>query len=126
MNICSEKCFGYEGYDGSCCTIQTRDYIIGPHRDAADFLQRLAMRLGREVQADEVFMGFEEGRDLFPDRSNWQSPESYPALRVEMHSPRRQCIFYNLTLKQCTVYDIRPQICRDYFCAYFRSVAPGG
>lgn len=118
MNICSEKCFGSEGYDGSCCSIETRNFIIGPHRDAEEFLQRLAVKLGRSIPKEEVFFSFEEGRNLFPDKSNWQRPESYPALRVEMSNQRHQCIFYNLTLKQCTVYDIRLQTCRDYRCDY--------
>lgn len=123
MNICSEKCFGRDGQDGCCCTLESRDFIIGPHKDAQEFVSRLSKKLGRSIWWDEVFISFEEGRRLFPDKPNWQLPESYPALRVQPNSPRRPCVFYNETLKQCTVYEIRPASCRSYVCDF---LAQGG
>lgn len=118
MNICSEKCFGSDGYDGSCCKIESRDFIIGPHKDAAEFLDRLARKVGRQIPHQEVFIDFEEGRNLFPNKGNWQNPACFPAFRLQMHHPKYPCIFYNETLKQCTVYDIRPQTCRDFVCDF--------
>lgn len=123
MNICSEKCFGSDGYDGSCCKIESRDYIIGPHKDAQEFLDKLALKLKRKIPAEEVFITYQEGRKLFPEKLNWQKPEAFPALRLQMHHPKYPCIFYNDTLKQCTVYDIRPQICCDYVCDFLAQSA---
>ena len=40
-NICSNKCYGIPGHHGSCCTIEDRDFIIGPHSDAEEFVTKL-------------------------------------------------------------------------------------
>lgn len=117
-NICSEKCFGIENNDGSCCSIEDRDFIIGPHNDTEKFITNLSIKLGREVKHSEVFIDYEEGSKLFPTRMNWQLAGNYPALRVNLHHPKKHCIFYNPTLKYCTVYDIRPKTCEDYECWY--------
>ncbi len=46
-NICSNKCYGVEGYHGSCCSIEERNYIIGPHHDTEEFIKNLSEKLGR-------------------------------------------------------------------------------
>ena len=66
--ICSNICWGQKGYDGSCCQIEDRDYIIGPHDDVQPFLNRLSKKFGREVKFKEVFYTFEEGYRLFPTK----------------------------------------------------------
>jgi Fe-S-cluster containining protein len=115
-NICSEKCFGLPGYHGSCCTIENRDYIIGPHYDTQEFVDNLSKKLSREINYNEVFVDYEEGKTLFPNKSTWQNPNSYPAFRVDFYNPRLPCIFYNTKIKSCTMYDIRPKTCREYEC----------
>jgi len=117
-NICSHNCYGRKDHDGSCCHLEDRDYIIGPHTDPEDFLERLSDRFSRKVKFEEVFYTFEEGSKLFPERSCWQSPNSFPALRVDIEKERKPCIFYNSTLRSCSIYDIRPQICRKYYCQF--------
>ena len=113
-NICSNKCYGVEGYHGSCCSIEERNYIIGPHHDTEEFIKNLSEKLGREVNEDDVFIKFEEGSRMFPNKSAWQNPDSYPAFRVDFYNPKLPCIFYNTKLKFCTIYDVRPKTCRDY------------
>jgi len=117
-NICSNKCYGGEGYHGSCCSIEERNYIIGPHHDTEEFIKNLSEKLGREVNEDDVFIKFEEGSRMFPNKSAWQNPDSYPAFRVDFYNPKLPCIFYNTKLKFCTIYDVRPKTCRDYECEY--------
>ena len=117
-NICSHNCFGRKDYDGSCCHIEDRDYIIGPHTDPEEFLERLSDRFNRKVKFEEIFYSFEEGSRLFPERSSWQNPNSYPALKIDIEKERKPCIFYNSTLRSCSIYDIRPQICRKYYCQF--------
>ena len=114
-NICSHNCYGQKDHDGSCCHLEDRDYIIGPHTDPEDFLERLSDRFSRQVK-------FEEGSKLFPERSCWQSPNSFPALKVDLEKERKPCIFYNSTLRSCSIYDIRPQICRKYYCQFLFDV----
>ena len=117
-NICSNKCYGVEGYHGSCCSIEERNYIIGPHHDTEEFIKTLSEKLGREVIKEDVFINYEEGSRLFPNKSSWQNPDSYPAFRVDFYNPKLPCIFYNTKLKFCTIYDVRPKTCRDYECEY--------
>ena len=71
---------------------------------------------------EEIFYSFEEGSRLFPERSSWQNPNSYPALKIDIEKERKPCIFYNSTLRSCSIYDIRPQICRKYYCQFLFDV----
>ena len=57
-NICSNKCFGIPGYHGSCCSLEDRDYIIGPHPDSEEFIKNLSEKLGREIEHREVFVDY--------------------------------------------------------------------
>lgn len=117
-NICSNKCFGIPEHHGSCCTIEDRDYIIGPHPDSNELIDILSDKLGREIEWGEVFVGYEEGKNMFPNKPTWQNKDSYPAFRVDFYNPRLPCIFYNTKIKSCGIYDIRPKTCRDYECEY--------
>jgi Fe-S-cluster containining protein len=117
-NICSNKCYGMPGHHGSCCTLEDRDFIIGPHPDAEEFIERLSDKLGREIDYREVFVDYEEGKSLFPNKSTWQNPGSYPAFRVDFYNPRLPCIFYNTKVRACSMYDIRPTTCQEYECEY--------
>jgi Fe-S-cluster containining protein len=117
---CTHNCMGYRGNAGGCCTLADRDFIIGPVRDADAFLADLRHVLNREVSHEEVFIDFEEGRAMFPERPSWQEPANYPALRVRPDVEWIPCQFYDMTKGACTVYDIRPAMCRDYFCDYLR------
>lgn len=119
-NICSTKCFGRENYDGSCCQIEDRDWIMGPIRDYEVFLDNLSSKLNRKIEFAEVFYDFEEGSKTFPERDVWQNPQNFPALRVDTEKSRKPCVFYNSTTKSCTVYDIRPETCRNYHCQYLK------
>ena len=117
-NICSNNCYGITDYHGSCCSIENRDYIIGPHPDTEEFIKNLSSKLGREIYEEDVFIGYEEGKELFPNKTSWQNPNSYPAFRVDFFNPKLPCIFYNTKIRACSIYDIRPQTCREYECEY--------
>lgn len=121
-NICSNKCYGIDGYAGSCCTIEDRDYIIGPHADTDEFIQRLKEKTGLDINKEDVFIEYEEGKRMFPEKPSWQNPQSYPALRIDLYHPKKPCVFYNTRFKFCTVYDIRPKTCENYECDYLKSV----
>ena len=113
---------GVPGNAGGCCTLDDRDFIPGPVRDADAFLADLARLLHREVTRQEVFIDFEEGRALFPERSTWQESANYPALRVRPDVDWIPCRFYEPTTGACTVYDIRPAMCRDFLCDHLKDV----
>jgi Fe-S-cluster containining protein len=119
---CSSKCMGIEGNSGGCCTMGERDFIIGPIDDADAFVERLSLSTGKTVSRSDVFIEYAEGKDLFPFRANWQNESYYPALRVNMDSPRLPCNFYDESGGQCNVYDVRPNICRTYQCDHLKNV----
>jgi Fe-S-cluster containining protein len=123
MNHCSEKCLGFKDNHGGCCQLDDRDFIIGPVLDANDFLQRVKSKFnGVPVEWKDVFIDYEEGSKMFPERSNYQNPAHYPALRVDNNHVRKPCIFYNSTLKCCGVYEIRPNMCKEFFCPYLKNI----
>jgi Fe-S-cluster containining protein len=121
-NVCSNKCWGIEGYDGSCCTVEDRDWIIGANYDAHEFIEKLSEKLGEKVNYNDIFIEYEEGRKLFPDKPSWQLESSYPAFRVKLDHKKLPCIFYDTDEKQCTVYDIRPETCSSFECNYYSVV----
>ena len=112
---------GFENNHGGCCTVDERDFIIGPHTDTSNFLEKLSLKLGRSIKKEDVFLDFDEGSKLFPEKINWQNPNNFPALRVDTQNSRRPCIFYNLYTRSCMVYEIRPKTCREFECHYLSS-----
>ena len=79
------------------------------------FLERLR-ESGRDAERSNVFIEYEEGRRLFPDRPCWQEPKNYPALRVSAEEAAVPCIYYDTSNARCSVYEIRPDVCRRYMC----------
>ena len=121
-NVCSNKCWGIEGYDGSCCTVEDRDWIIGPHYDSYEFIEKLSEKLGEKINYNDIFIEYEEGKELFPDKPSWQVKSAYPAFRVKLDHKKLPCMFYDTDEKQCTVYDIRPETCSSFECNYYSVV----
>ena len=91
--ICSKKCCGIDFYHGGCCSIENRDYIIGPIKDFNIFLEKLSLKIGRQVSKKEVFIDYEEGKNMFPNKPVWQNKENYPAFRVDLTDSNKYCIF---------------------------------
>lgn len=108
---CRYNCFGNSGYHGSCCRVEDRDYILGPCPDTQEMTETLNLRY------EDMYMDFEEGSKLYPDKPSWQNPENYPTLRVDSGG---NCIFYHSLLRKCVIYEERPFNCRNYFCSYLK------
>jgi Fe-S-cluster containining protein len=87
-------------------------------RDGDVFVAKLSQHFGRPVARSEVLIDFEEGRRMFPERSMWQNPAHYPALRSVAEAPYA-CQFYAED-RGCTVHELRPQLCRDYECDWLK------
>ena len=122
LHTCTRNCFGIADYAASCCKLENRDFIQGPVTDADDVLRRLSERFGRDVPFDEVFVRFEEGASMFPERSTWQDPACYPAIRPVIDaSATYRCPFLGAD-DRCGVYEDRPDLCREYRCDHLQSV----
>lgn len=119
---CSRICYGIKGQAGICCTIGERDYIIGPITDTERFLKDLSDKLGEDVKFEDVFMEYEEGSKMFPDKNHWQNPKNYPCMRVLPDKDRGYpCQLLSLDMK-CTVHSIKPDVCRTYLCDYLKNI----
>lgn len=121
MHTCMRRCFGRVGNAAGCCRIGERDFIIGPVPDVHALLERLQGHLGRAVAFDEVFIGFEEGRAMHPDKPSWQRPECYPALRVRADTGDLRCVFLGDD-DLCTIHTIRSQTCANFFCDHLKAL----
>ena len=84
-----------------------------------ELFEKLSEKLGEKVKHEDIFIEFEEGKELFPDKPTWQLESSYPAFRVKLDHKKLPCIFYDTEEKQCMVYDIRPETCSSYECNYY-------
>jgi hypothetical protein len=117
---CSRKCFGTLGQSGICCTIGERDYIIGPITDTERFLTDLSAKLGEKIKFEDVFVEYEEGHKMFPEKSCWQERKNYPAMRVIPDKGRGfPCQLLSLDMK-CMVHSIKPEVCAEYLCDYLK------
>ena len=121
MNYCQKNCYGVPNYGGSCCTVSNRDWIIGPISDTEETLERVRKLFpGLEVNRSDLFISFDEGSKLFPEKETWQNPDHYPCMRVNTNSNEMPCIFFNEVLKCCQIYDDRPKTCSNYKCDHLR------
>lgn len=121
--VCQKHCYGHHGNHGGCCTIADRDFIMGPVSDTERVLIDLHKRMpGVLIGYSDVFIDYEEGHKLFPDKLAWQNPDAYPAMRPDVKHPSLSCLFYNNTLGVCGIYDIRPNMCREFKCDYLKGL----
>lgn len=120
-DTCSSNCLGVSGNCGSCCH-SDRNWILGPIEDYKKFLDDLSDKVGRKVEFSEVFYDFKEGSRVFPHYESWQNPDHYPAFRVDVEKAKKPCVMYNSAIKSCSVYEIRPETCRNYFCDFLKNL----
>ena len=123
MNHCQKKCMGHDGNHGGCCTVSTRDFIIGPIPDHQEVLVKVQNQFpGVDITWDDLFIAFDEGKQMYPDKLNWQKPTNYPCMRVDTQNESIPCIFYNLHLKCCEIYNSKSITCSSYKCDYLKSL----
>ena len=115
---CSTTCSGIEGAHGECCNTKNKDLIVGPVPDAHEVIERLQARFPG-ITYEDAFMDFEEGRNLFPEKSHAQKEENYPAYRLNSDE---RCVFYKD--KGCSIQQEKSFVCKQYVCEYLRKLSP--
>ncbi len=121
LHSCTRNCMGVENNAVGCCTLYDRDYIIGPIPDSNKLLERYRETVNPEATHEELFVDFEEGKTLFPERESWQTPKNFPAIRVDMESTSHRCQYLgddNL----CTIHEIRSETCRKFSCGHVKDL----
>lgn len=123
MNHCQKKCCGEDMQDGACCKSQNGEWMIGPIPDDIEVLGRVRRQFkGIEIKWKDIFIDYNEGKHLFPDRPSWQKPENYPVMRIRLDIKDRPCVFYNDHIKCCQIYKSKSVTCSNYKCDYLKQL----
>lgn len=123
MNHCQKKCWGNDGEHGGCCKSYNGEWMIGPIPDHIEVLGRVRRQFkGIEIKWKDIFIDYEEGKNLFPDKPSWQIPKNYPAMRIQLNVQDRPCIFYNNDIKSCQIYKAKSITCSNYKCDYLKQL----
>lgn len=125
---CVGNCCGVEGLKSACCSLDTEDleHILGPIpedwiKETVKFLNK---KTGFKYTRHDLVIDHEEGKligeKFFNNHRAFQSKESYPMLRIKANGIRFSCNFMNVQTGLCTIYPVRPEMCKNYYCQYVR------
>lgn len=125
---CLGNCCGVEDLKAGCCQMDPDDmeHVLGPVdepwiKKAIKWFRTKGMNVTRH----DIVIDFEEGkligRTFFHDHQVFKDPSSYPILRIQASGLRFACKFLNVHNGMCTIYENRPDMCRDYLCEYVKS-----
>lgn len=131
-DTCLGNCCGVKGVKGACCQMDPYDleHVLGPidktgkerwvEKTVAWFRSK-----GLEYSRSDLVIDYEEGKiigdNLFAQSNNsnvFQQESAYPIMRFQVLGPRYACKFMNPKTYKCTIYEMRPDMCRTYYCQY--------
>lgn len=135
---CLSNCCGVEGLNSACCRLDPDDleHVLGPLEGKqrgiknpdehwVENIVRWFNKNGVKYKRSDIVIDFEEGKEIgakfFNDHEIFRRKESYPMLRFQVDGPRFSCKFLNNTTGKCTIYHMRPQMCRNYSCTFLTS-----
>lgn len=128
LNTCLGNCCGVEGLKGGCCHLDPIDleHVLGPlDEDWIRDIIKWFKHKGISCNRSDIVIDYEEGKylgqTLFKDAPNnqiFQEKQSYPFLRFQVLGPRYVCKFMNPQTYKCQIYEVRPNMCRTYYCQY--------
>lgn len=125
---CLGNCCGYEGLSAGCCQLDLEDleHVLG-YVEESD-IERLLKHLKKStpgIKREDVVIDMEEGillgKQFFNDHPVFKDKDSYPMLRLQLFGSRFVCKFLSLETFKCTVYNHRPDMCREYHCEWLKS-----
>jgi Fe-S-cluster containining protein len=127
-NTCLGNCCGHEGLRAGCCNLDPNDleHVLGPIdeewiKKTVKWFKTKGINIGRH----DLVIDFEEGKligsTFFDSHPVFDSPDSYPMLRIQANGVRFACKFLNVSNGMCTIYEQRPDMCRDYLCSYVKA-----
>lgn len=127
---CVGTCCGVEGLKAACCQLDPDDieHVLGPVNE--EWIQktiRWFKKKGINVTRHDIVIDYEEGKLIGqahfrgPGSAVFQQPDSYPILRIQASGVRFACKFLNVSNGMCTIYEQRPDMCKDYYCGYVKA-----
>lgn len=128
METCLGNCCGVPGLKGGCCHLDPVDleHVLGPVDEEwiAETIKWFKKK-GIPCNRTDIVIDYEEGKILgetiFKDAPNnriFQEKQAYPFLRFQVLGPRYVCKFMNPQTYKCQIYEVRPNMCRTYYCQY--------
>ena len=110
-----EQCQGLKGNNGDCCHIRDKNWIIGKVKDDKELLARVQKEYDKNLTWNDLFIDYEEGSKMFPNKSDWQNEDLYPAMRVRPELEGSPCVFFD---NGCKIHDIKSDVCKEYKCQW--------
>ena len=110
-----EQCQGLKGNNGDCCHIRDKDWIIGKVKDDKELLARVQKEHDKNLTWNDLFIDYEEGSKMFPDKHDWQNKDLYPAMRVSPELEGSPCVFFD---NGCKIHEIKSDVCKEYKCEW--------
>ncbi len=124
-HTCLSNCNGHVGLQSSCCKLDPNDleHVLGPISE--QWIERTLKwfnKKGLPYTRHDIVIDFEEGKllgeALFNDHPVFAKEDTYPILRIQTNGQRYACKFLNINNGKCTIYPIRPEMCKNYYCQY--------
>ena len=110
-----EQCQGLKGNNGDCCHIRDKNWIIGKVKDDKELLARVQKEYDKNLTWNDLFIDYEEGSKMFPDKPDWQNKNLYPAMRVRPELEGSPCVFFD---NGCKIHEIKSDVCKEYKCQW--------
>lgn len=128
MDTCLSNCCGVSGLKSGCCNLDPDDleHILGPVKEdwIKEVMRFFTKKTGLKYTRHDFVIDFEEGKKIgdkfFKSHEVFMSEASYPMLRFKVNGLRFSCNFLNVQTGMCTIYPIRPDMCKNYYCQYLK------
>jgi len=126
---CLGNCSGVEGLKSGCCKLNPDDieHVLGPCDEKwikttkEDLYKKFGVRYSRE----DIVIDYEEGKKIgekyFNNHPVFKNRDAYPILRMQLAGTNFACKFLNLLSGKCSIYELRPEFCRGYYCNYIKA-----
>lgn len=128
LKTCVGNCCNVPGLKAGCCSLDPDDieHVLGGLDEEwiSDMIQWLTKR-GVPTRRSDIVIDYEEGvligEKFFNSHDVFKSKESYPMIRFQVNGPRFSCKFLHAPTGMCTIYEKRPDMCRNYLCQFVKS-----
>lgn len=127
-DTCLGNCCNVEGLSAGCCQLDPDDmeHVLGPvDEEWIKATIKWFKKKDINVTRHDLVIDYEEGRltgqRFFNDHEVFKRKDTYPILRIQASGIRFACKFLNVQTGKCTIYQQRPEMCRNYYCSYIKS-----
>jgi Fe-S-cluster containining protein len=124
---CTQNCCGYEDLAAGCCQIdpENLEHVLGKvNKEDISRILKHFRKINPSIERSDIVIDKEEGMRIgnvfFGGHEAFKSENSYPMLRLQIYENRFICKFLNPKTKRCGIYEVRPEMCKNYYCVYLK------